>query len=121
MSTANLNPVAAIHVSDTSWMSDANCRKMDVNLFFPARGATLSPFVKEVCSSCDVAEQCLWYANESIATNGVFGGMSPNQREKWRYRNKVRLGMSKQQWKQSLKSNRLFTNPTEWRQDERAV
>ena len=74
------------------WQDDANCKNMDVNLFFPEYGGNYLPFVKEVCSSCSVIEECLWYANEMKSDEGFFGGMTPEQRRAWRRKNNVQLG-----------------------------
>ena len=74
------------------WKNKANCRNMDVNLFFPALGGNVPPFVREVCGSCEVTEECLWYANETAAEHGVFGGLTPTERRLWRRRNNVSLG-----------------------------
>jgi WhiB family transcriptional regulator, redox-sensing transcriptional regulator len=80
------------------WMHKANCKDMDTKLFFPEDGHNLDPFVVEVCNSCSVIEECLWYANETHADYGVFGGLSRNKRVMWRKKNKVELGMSMQDW-----------------------
>jgi WhiB family redox-sensing transcriptional regulator len=80
------------------WMPEANCRNMDTNLFFPGNGQGVIPFVTELCGTCDVQDECLWYANETHAAFGVFGGMSEKRRGRWRTANKVTLGMSKEDW-----------------------
>jgi WhiB family redox-sensing transcriptional regulator len=77
------------------WKNDANCKNMDTSMFFPGLGGMIPKFVKEVCSDCVVIEECLWYANETHSIHGVFGGMSPNQREDWRKTNRVSLGESR--------------------------
>lgn len=70
------------------WIDQANCRNMDVNLFFLAEqtGANYSDFAKEVCRSCDVSQQCLDYANRNMFDYGMFGGMSPKERSRYRGR-----------------------------------
>lgn len=97
-SVAILSGVLRDFSRNSEWMEDANCKNMDVNLFFPKLGATIDPFVKEVCEACPVSEQCLWYANESSSDHGFFGGMAPRDRMLWRKKNKVVLGMSKTEW-----------------------
>lgn len=77
------------------WKKNANCRNMDTALFFPELGGNIPQFVREVCAECTVIEECLWYANETHSTTGVFGGMSPSQREAWRSANKIQLGESR--------------------------
>jgi WhiB family transcriptional regulator, redox-sensing transcriptional regulator len=89
--------VSAI-VGASEWMDKANCKNMDTNLFFPSNGQNITHFVAEVCNQCPVIEECLWYANETHADVGVFGGMSGNQRKSWRKRNRVELGMSMSDW-----------------------
>lgn len=77
------------------WKNNANCRNMDTALFFPDLGGNIPQFVREVCAECTVIEDCLWYANGTHSTDGVFGGMSPSQREVWRSKNNIRLGESR--------------------------
>jgi hypothetical protein len=84
-----------------NWINNANCKGMDTNLFFPHSGANLTAFVTEVCDTCTVQEECLWYANETHSDSGIFGGMAPKKRMKWRSRNRVELGMSKKEWEAS--------------------
>jgi WhiB family redox-sensing transcriptional regulator len=84
-----------------NWLSQANCRNMDTELFFPKDGQNLSPFVKEVCAECPVQEKCFWYANESYSSMGIFAGTGARERQAWRTNNKVSLGMSKEDWEQS--------------------
>jgi len=97
----SLNP-SRINILDNSqgveWFDDANCKDMELELFFPPLGATIDPFVREVCAQCTVNEKCLWYANETASDHGVFAGMSPDERRKWRRKNNVALGMSKKEW-----------------------
>jgi WhiB family redox-sensing transcriptional regulator len=96
------------------WLEDANCKNMDTNLFFPEFDKPVDKFVKEVCDSCDVASQCLWYANETKAYDGIFGGLSPNQRDHWRRKNGVLMGDSEQEWN-ARKSGNLLRRPIgEW-------
>lgn len=95
------------------WMSRANCRNMDTNLFFPTNGQGYDPFVKEVCGSCPVQEQCLWYANQTSAYEGYFGNMSPNQRQVWRKKNEVTMGQSKSEW-ENRNRGYLHTPRSEW-------
>lgn len=100
-------------VRDASWwMQDANCKNMDVELFFSTNN-NYDPFVREVCASCPVSDECLWYANETHSDHGFFGGMSPRARMEWRRKNQVILGMSKDEWENRFR-NRMRTVPTEW-------
>lgn len=84
--------------SAMDWMPEANCRNMDTKLFFPKLGGNISEFARDVCMSCPVIEECAWYANETSADHGVFGGMTPNQRRLWRRKNKVDMGQTRKDW-----------------------
>jgi len=95
------NTYAAV-IKARGWLDKANCKNMDTNLFFPEAGHTLLPFVKELCDSCPVQEDCLWYANETYSDMGVFAGMGARERQSWRVKNKVQLGMSKQDWEETM-------------------
>lgn len=100
------------------WADDANCKNMDLDLFFPDVGANVSGFVKEVCASCDVYDECLWYANETFSEDGVFAGMSPRARQHWRVQNGVELGMSKAAWRKSKQQNLLLVSRDDWNDGE---
>lgn len=83
--------------ADRTWMDDAACRGMDVNVFFP--DVKYERFVSPVfddaratCERCAVREQCLMYAIENGETDGVWGGYSPVQRRDMRQR-MMRKGM----------------------------
>jgi WhiB family redox-sensing transcriptional regulator len=100
-------------VNAIDWMAEANCRNMDVNIFFPEVAATYDPFIREVCNSCPVMENCLWYATETHAETGMFGGMSPTERQRWRRKNGIQLGMSKESWENRFR-NYLRRPANEW-------
>lgn len=85
-------------VEAKNWMPEANCRNMDVDLFFSGTGGNYTSFVKEVCADCPVQEECLWYANETSSDDGYFGGMTPRERMRWRRNNNVVLGQTKKEW-----------------------
>lgn len=89
-------------IDSVEWSKQANCRGMDTNLFFEMNELNVyDPFAREVCFSCDVIEKCLWYANETATHDGMFGGMSPMERRKWRVNNKIQMGMTKEEWEAS--------------------
>lgn len=85
-------------VKAKDWVKDANCRNMDTELFFPGDGENYDPFVREVCQECPVIEECLWYSNETASHDGMFGGMTPRERGKWRAKTGISVGMSKSDW-----------------------
>jgi Transcription factor WhiB len=59
-----------------NWMDEANCKGMDVDIFFPLRGEypESEKIIKVVCGNCKVKNQCLEYGmNQEV---GYFGGVS---------------------------------------------
>lgn len=61
----------------TDWRSEAACRGMDAELFFPERGDPAET-AKAVCARCTVKEPCLAYglALPSSMRQGIWGGQS---------------------------------------------
>jgi WhiB family redox-sensing transcriptional regulator len=86
---------------NSEWMADANCSRMDTSIFFPEDGLPYPKFAREVCALCTVKEECLWFANETSSDYGMWGGMSPTERQEWRKKNNIPLGTSKEynEWK----------------------
>jgi WhiB family transcriptional regulator, redox-sensing transcriptional regulator len=72
----------ACHAGD--WRYDANCLDEDPELFFPI--GNTGPAVeqesqaKAVCQACPVAETCLEWAINTRQDDGVWGGLSGNER-----------------------------------------
>jgi WhiB family redox-sensing transcriptional regulator len=67
-----------------AWQADAACVGMPTEEFFPA-GSTGPASdriarAKAVCALCPVAVQCLEYALSTGQTDGVWGGMSEEER-----------------------------------------
>lgn len=71
------------------WVSRANCRGIDPDLFFPERGASTRD-AKEVCRGCRVREDCLVFALATGQKFGIWGGLS--ERERRRVRRVLALG-----------------------------
>ena len=62
------------------WKKLANCRGMDVNLFFPGLGenSNCEKKIKPICSNCLVQQECLEYGmSEEV---GYYGGVSAIRR-----------------------------------------
>ena len=65
-------------------MEDAECRNVDTSVFFPSGGDFTVP--KAICQRCDVRVKCLETSLKNNDEYGVFGGLTPNERDDLRYR-----------------------------------
>jgi WhiB family redox-sensing transcriptional regulator len=66
------------------WQSRAACRASGVN-FYPGRGAYRAlQAAKALCAGCPVRAECQTYAFASDERDGIWGGLSPDQRRKAR-------------------------------------
>ena len=78
------------------WREEAACRGAASDTFFPERydGALynkketlrLSREAKEICASCGVVDECFAFAILSNQSEGVWGGVTANERAKYRRR-----------------------------------
>ena len=78
--------------SELAWWDDAPCKGMDNAIFFPEVGKGHSSKgayddALAVCEACQYRRKCLDFAMESevndIRRYGVFGGMTPREREEY--------------------------------------
>lgn len=72
-------------INRPAWVELAECRGMDVSLFFPDRGERLDA-VRDVCRRCEVQAECLAYAINNNEKTGVWGGRSERARRAIRRR-----------------------------------
>ena len=68
-----------------NWMNDANCRGLNSEVFFPARGADTTA-MKAICRECDVQAECLTFAINNGEKFGIWGGKSERERRAIRRR-----------------------------------
>jgi len=77
-------------MSSADWRRRAACRNIDPELFFPigACGPALDQIrkAKQVCAGCKVSAQCLEWALATGQHNGVWGGLSEDERRDLRRR-----------------------------------
>ena len=73
------------HFDLMTWREEGNCRGVDVNLFFPERGANVRVVneAKQVCRGCQVRRQCFEYGIQHHEL-GIWGGTSEIQRRRIR-------------------------------------
>lgn len=76
------------------WRHRASCRDEDPELFFPVgtSGPALAQTAeaRKVCRRCPVQKECLSYADEMKMTDGVWGGLSEDQRRALKRKSKAR-------------------------------
>ncbi len=72
------------------WWNAAACQNAEPDLFFPISATPASRAVvqraKQVCASCPVAAQCLSYALHHRQEQGIWGGLTDEERRLLRRR-----------------------------------
>ena len=66
---------------NTEWMSQAKCKDMDPDVFFPSDGVGVR-VAQRVCLVCPVKLACLEYALAHRVHEGVWGGTSERERRR---------------------------------------
>lgn len=61
------------------WQTDALCRQVDADAFFPEKGGS-SVAMKRICNVCPVKQDCLEYALDNDERYGIWGGTSERER-----------------------------------------
>jgi WhiB family redox-sensing transcriptional regulator len=72
-----LDVTVLLDLRDRTWVTDAACRGMDPNAWFPERGDLVAP-LKAICADCPVKEPCAEYA--VMEKYGIWGGKSERER-----------------------------------------
>lgn len=67
------------------WSERAACKGMDTSLFFPRDGEPARA-ARQVCAGCPVLAQCRAVAVADPSLHGIWGGTSPEERERLRAR-----------------------------------
>ena len=76
--------------SATNWRSAGACLSADPDLFFPI--STKGPAerqiarAKAICAGCRVSQECLEFAQALDLTYGIWGGTTPEDRQRERRR-----------------------------------
>jgi len=80
-----------------SWLEQAKCRGVDVNIFHPKMGKSylVEEQIKNICHGCPVSEQCLEDAYSEYQQIGYRAGLSASARtrivKQRMYKNNVSL------------------------------
>jgi len=71
-----------------NWRDRAACRDTDPELFFPigTTGMAIEQIevAKGICARCETTSQCLTFAFETAQENGVWGGLTEEERKQVR-------------------------------------
>ena len=69
-----------------AWQTQAACRGLLVDTFFPSPGVSAAQMakVRAVCAGCPVRADCLDYARADASMVGVWGGTSRRERRRLR-------------------------------------
>ena len=69
-----------------SWREQAACRAFDPELFFPPPRSGTATYeeaaAKVVCARCPVAGACLAFALDRGESDGIWGGLTPDERRR---------------------------------------
>lgn len=72
------------------WRASGACLDADPDLFFPismaGRAVEQIQRAKAICARCPVRAQCLEFAHTHDAGNGIWGGTTPEERQRIRRR-----------------------------------
>lgn len=67
------------------WRDQAACVGKDTNLWFADRGSRDQIRALTICAQCEVKVQCAIFAIDGPEHEGVWGGMTPDQRRDLRH------------------------------------
>jgi WhiB family redox-sensing transcriptional regulator len=70
------------------WRRFAACKGVDTEVFFPTSEAE-ADVAKEICASCPARKACLEWALASRQEDGVWGGLTENERRRLRRRRRT--------------------------------
>ena len=68
------------------WMDHAACLDTSPDLWFPDHDQPTGNKAKAICAGCPVRRQCLEFGMDPALRDGIFGGLSADQR--WKLRKK---------------------------------
>jgi hypothetical protein len=77
-------------VIDYSWQTNAICKDVPTDLFYPGRGMLVSKIIKDKCAVCPVKDACLEHALKYEAY-GYWGGTTEKDRVEIRTRRNITL------------------------------
>ncbi|MEV0581684.1 WhiB family transcriptional regulator [Nonomuraea sp. NPDC050310] len=71
---------------EADWLRRGACRSSDPELFFPLAPSRLQEVqAKAVCGRCPVLTECREYALRAGESEGIWGGLTPDERRRLRF------------------------------------
>lgn len=86
------------------WLDQAVCGQTDPEAFFPEQGGS-NAAARRTCMECDVRVQCLEWAIEMGEENGIWGGMTKDERREYARRTGLDYGAAAADLRQLMPSN----------------
>ena len=69
---------------DMKWHDEGTCNSVDPELFFVEQAGSDNPEARKICRECPVKVKCLQFALDNEEEFGVWGGLTPNGRNRFR-------------------------------------
>ncbi|MEV5890028.1 WhiB family transcriptional regulator [Nonomuraea fuscirosea] len=74
-----------MQLEEIGWLRRGACRSSDPDLFFPLAPTPLQVTrAKAVCAGCQVIQECRSYALRAGESDGIWGGLTPEERRRAR-------------------------------------
>jgi len=72
-------------LEEIGWLRRGACKSSDPELFFPLAASPVQEAqAKAVCATCQVLTECRSYALKAGETDGIWGGLTPEERRRTR-------------------------------------
>jgi WhiB family transcriptional regulator, redox-sensing transcriptional regulator len=73
-------------LEEIGWLRRGACKSSDPELFFPLAASPVQEAqAKAVCATCQVLAECRSYALKAGETDGIWGGLTPEERRRTRF------------------------------------
>lgn len=73
-------------LEEIGWLRKGACTSSDPELFFPlAPSPVQEARAKAVCATCQVITECRSYALRAGEADGIWGGLTPQERRRTRF------------------------------------
>jgi WhiB family redox-sensing transcriptional regulator len=66
------------------WKDEAACLGLNGAMFFPGENNHYDPQAFTICRRCPVRERCLMFAMNNEIAYGIWGGLTPPERQRLR-------------------------------------